>query len=278
MTDYDRIRVLWPDHLGLARGKYLPTHLAHKGTAHCATTFALGYDRSMIPAPGGFLLEGLRDVVSSFHNDAVKPGWEDDRTGVVVGHLSLEGEPYTYSARYALQQAVAAWEEMGYTPKVGIELEAYVIEPDGEGGWRQWSTPRSFVYATGRAADPTGLIDNITRTAWASGFRLESINAEFDESQMELTLEYDDAVVAADDAFLFRILARELALSEGLDLTFLGKPFPNVSGSGTHINISLEDADGNNVFFDGADPEGLSQLARHCIAGLIDHHQGMAAL
>ena len=57
MTDYDRIRVLWPDHLGLARGKYLPTHLAHRGTAHCATTFALGYDRSMIPAPGGFLLE-----------------------------------------------------------------------------------------------------------------------------------------------------------------------------------------------------------------------------
>ena len=34
----------------------------------------------------------------------------------------------------------------------------------------------------------------------------------------------DDALAATDDAFLFRVLAREVALSHGLDLTFLGKP------------------------------------------------------
>ena len=70
MSDYDRIRVLWPDHLGLARGKYLPVHLADRGTGHCVTTFALGYDRSLIPAPGAYLLEGLPDVVASFDPDA----------------------------------------------------------------------------------------------------------------------------------------------------------------------------------------------------------------
>ena len=107
---------------------------------------------------------------------------------------------------------------------MGIEFEAYVLQPDGEGGWERWDTPRSFVYGTGRSADPTGLIDDITRTAWRCGFPLESINAEYDESQFELTLEYDDALKAADEAFLFRVLAREVALSHGLDLTFLGKP------------------------------------------------------
>jgi len=112
-----------------------------------------------------------------------------------------------------------------------LELEAYVIEPDGSGGFRQWHTPRSFVYGTGRLADPIGLIDDIMRTADASGFNVESINAEFDEGQFELTLVYDDALKAADDAFLFRVMARETALKHGLDLTFLGKPFAGASGT-----------------------------------------------
>ena len=91
MSDYDRIRVLWPDHLGLARGKYLPVRLAEQGTGHCVTTFALGYDRSLVPAPGAYLLEGLPDVVASFDADEVRPSWEDDTTGVVVGHLDFRG-------------------------------------------------------------------------------------------------------------------------------------------------------------------------------------------
>ncbi len=278
MSDYDRIRVLWPDHLGLARGKYLPVHLAEQGTGHCITTFALGYDRSLIPAPGAYLLEGLPDVVASFDPVDVRTSWEDDATGVVVGHLDFRGQPYVVSARHALQQAIAAWADLGYSPKVGIEFEAYVLQPDGEGGWERWDTPRSFVYGTGRSADPTGLIDDITRTAWRCGFPLESINAEYDESQFELTLEYDDALKAADEAFLFRVLAREVALSHGLDLTFLGKPFVGVAGSGVHVNFSLVDADGHNAFNDTSADDGLSALAKGCLAGLVAHHQGLVAL
>jgi glutamine synthetase len=278
MSDYDRIRVLWPDHLGLARGKYLPARVADRGTNHCVSTFALGYDRSMVPAPGAYLLEGLRDVLSTFDRSEVRPGWEDDRTGVAVGHLTMEGEPYPYAARHALQQAIAAWAEMGLHPKVGIELEAYVLQPDGSGGWRRWDTPRSMVYGTGRSADPIGLIDEITRTAEASGFKVESINAEFDEAQFELTLEYDDALRAADDAFLFRVLARETALKHGLDMTFMGKPFAGVSGSGVHVNFSFVDDSGANVMFDDASPDGLSALAHGCLAGLCAHHQAMTAL
>ncbi len=278
MTNYDRIRVLWPDHLGLPRGKYLPIHVAHHGTHHCASTFALGYDRSMIPAPGAFLLEGLKDVLSTYDPGQVHPGWEDDRTGVAVGHLDMEGEPYRWSARYALQQAIAAWRELGYTAQVGLELEAYVIEPDGVGGWKRWTTPRSFVYATGRFADPTGVIDDIMRSAAASEFRIESINAEFDMGQFELTLEYDEALRAADDAFLFQVLAREKALEHGLDLTFMGKPFTGVSGNGVHVNFSMIDAQGRNAFADPSTGDGLSALAKGCLAGVCAHHQAMAAL
>ena len=154
MTDYDRYRVLWPDHLGLARGKYLPARLVERGTGHCVTTFGLGYDRSLIPAPGAYLLEGLRDVWATMDPATVRPGWEDDRTGVAVAHLDFEGAPYAFAPRHALQKAIADWADLGYTVKVGIELEAYVMEPDGAGGWKRWETPRSFVYGTGPGSDP----------------------------------------------------------------------------------------------------------------------------
>jgi hypothetical protein len=49
MTDHRRIRVLWPDHLALAGGKYLPAHLAERSTRHAMAVFALGYNRDMTP-------------------------------------------------------------------------------------------------------------------------------------------------------------------------------------------------------------------------------------
>ena len=285
MTDWDRIRVLWPDHLGLARGKYLPARCAHKGTNHCVSVFALGYDRSMVPAPGAYLLEGLPDMHVSFDYADLRKGWEDDATGVVVGDAHMHGEPHPVSPRHALRRAIADWEALGYSPRVGLELEAYVFE-GGLKDPRPYETPSAMVYGTGVGADPAGVITGLVRKAEASGIAMESVNAEYDEGQFELTLEYDDALRAADDAFLFRVLARETAQTAvdhagrplGLDLTFLGKPFPGISGNGVHVNISMADAEGRNLFVDAGAADGLSALARGCLAGLIEHHKGMTAL
>ncbi|MEM9204529.1 MAG: glutamine synthetase, partial [Actinomycetota bacterium] len=278
MTDFDRYRVLWPDYLGIARGKYLPARKAHDGTGHCVTAFGLAYDRSMIPAPGSYLLEGLKDVWATLDPASIHPSWEDDRTGVAVAHLDFEGEAFPYAPRFALQKAIADWADLGYSVKVGLELEAYVLQPDDDGGWGPYTTPRAFVYGTGPGSDPAGVIDDIMWTAEDCGFKTESINAEFDEGQFELTLEYDDALKAVDDVFLFRVLAREVALKHGLDLTFLGKPFPGVAGSGVHVNFSLVDEHGTNAFIDESTDDGLSALAKQCLGGLIEHHQGMTAL
>ena len=280
LTGRDRVRVMFPDHLGLARGKYLPAQLAPKGTGHCATLYGLGYDRSMIPAPGSYLLEGLIDVDATMDPATLRPGWEDDITAVAVADLDMHGEPYPYSARHVLKQAIAEWADLGYSVQVGVELEAYLLEPDAgaPGGWKRFENPRAMVYGTGIGNDPTGIIDDIMVMANRCGFRTESINAEFDESQYELTLEYGDALQVADDIFLFRVMARELALAKGYDMTFLGKPFAELSGTGVHVNVSFLDADGNNALIDEDDPDGLSALARQAIAGLCAHHQALTAV
>ncbi len=278
LSDFSRIRLLWPDHFGLARGKYLPGSLADRGTGFCVTTFGLAYDREIIDAPHAGLTTGLSDVFGMPEVSTLRPSWEDDRTGVAMTGLTMEGEPYPASSRSALERAVADWADLGYQAKVGLEFEGYLLAPTGDGGWERYSNPRSMVYGTGRLGDSSGFMDEVMAAADRCGFVIESANVEFDESQFEFTLRYDDALRAVDDAFVFRVLVRETALALGLDFTFMGKPFPAVSGSGTHINFSLTDASGAPAMADEADPHGVSELGRRCLGGLTKHHRGLTAL
>ena len=72
-----------------------------------------------------------------------------------------------------------------------------------------------------------------------------------------------------------RVMARELALKKGLLLSFLPKPVPDRGGSGLHVNFSFTDNQGQNAIAPAGE---LSDLAKHCMAGLIHHHEGLAAL
>jgi glutamine synthetase len=277
MAAYRRIRALFPDHHGLARGKYLPPEHAERGARFCVSLFALAFDRTMTPTPGAMLHEGLPDCELTFAMDAVRPSWEAE-TGVVVGDLSFRGQPLAISPRQALRRAVQDWERLGQNAKVGLELEAFVLRPDGRGGWTEWDTPSAYVYGTGPAVDPAGLIDEIMEVAHRCGLPVESIHSEYDTPQFELTLAHADALVAVDNAFLFKLMARELTARRGLLLTFLGKPFADRAGSGLHVNLSFEDAQGHHSLADPRAADGLSELAHQCIAGLIAHHEGLAAL
>jgi glutamine synthetase len=276
-TEFDRVRLLWPDHLGLARGKYLTPEKAESGTAHCITLFTLGFDREMIPHDGGLFWNGLPDCDATFDEESIRVGWQEG-TAIVVPDISREGQPVPLAPRNVLKDIIARWADKGLTPIVGIELEAFLFEPDGDGGWRPIDTPGAYVYGTGAAVDPSGTIDEIMKTAASAGIRLESVNSEYDNGQFELTLRYDDALAAADDAFLFKVLAREVAASRGILLTFMGKPINGRGGSGFHVNLSFNDEDGHNVLGDDEAQDGLSETARSVIAGMLQHHVGMTAL
>ncbi|MCE2524926.1 MAG: glutamine synthetase [Acidimicrobiia bacterium] len=276
-AEYQQIRVLWPDHLNLPRGKYLPAAVAAGGARHCITSFALNYDRYMGPVPGAGFLEGMPDLTCSLSLDDVRPGWEEG-VGVVVGDLTFEGAPIPFAPREVLRRAVAAWEDRGFTPKVGYEFEAYLMGPDGDGGWKPYGAPGSFVYGTGHFNDPSGVCRDIVTQAAACGFSLESVNAEYDESQFEFTLVYDDAIAAADEAFLFKTMAREVAAERDLLLTFLPKPIADRGGNGLHVNLSFVDDSGDLALVDHAAPDGLSTLAKQCIAGQLAYLRPMTAL
>ena len=75
----------------------------------------------------------------------------------------------------------------------------------------------------------------------------------------------------------FKLAVKTLAQKNGLHATFMPKPVANAAGSGMHVNMSLF-RDGENAFYDPADPRQLSPLAYQFIAGLLDHVPGFCAL
>ena len=277
----ERLRALFCDHLSIMRGKYLPnSKIGDDETRFCRSTFGVHYDKDLLPAPGAMMMEGLPDMELRWKGAEIRDGWER-ATKVVIGDLyDHEGAPLPLCPRGALKRAVADWQAKGLSPKVGIELEAFVLQANDQGRLVPYDAPGGVVYGTGPFTDPLRFTDEIWERADQLGFRLDMITAEYDSPQFEFTLTFDDAVKAVDDIVLFRLMAREIALEHGLILTFMPKPIAEAGGSGMHINFSFSDDEGKNALSNGpiGGPERMNDLARGCVAGLVRHHKGLAGL
>lgn len=278
----DRLRALFIDHLSIPRGKYLPaSKIGDDSSRFARATFGVHYDRDLLlDAPHAMVREGAPDMELRWRAEDIRDGWERD-TKVVLGDLyGTDGAPLPLCPRAALKRAIADWQRHGLSPKLGIELEAYALQGNEDGKLQPYDAPGGVVYGTGPFADPMHLNDIIWRKAEALGFRLDMITAEYDSPQFEYTLTFDDALKAVDDIVLFRLMAREVALNHGIVLTFLPKPVPELGGSGMHVNVSFADEQGRNALASGArgGPDHMNAIARGCVAGLVHHHRGLAAL
>ncbi|MCP4789893.1 MAG: glutamine synthetase [Gammaproteobacteria bacterium] len=279
MTNFRRIRTIYADHLGLARGKYQPAATAAHGQARfCQTAYGLTFDRDLLPVEGSGLLTGLPDMVGHYKAEDIRLGWEADTGVAIVDLTDSKGNPIAVNGRNALKRALAAYADMGLSVNIGIELEAFVFEKDAQGNWTPYDTPGAYVYGAGSSVDPLGLIDQVWEQAEAMGIELESFNSEFDCSQFELTLRYGEAMAAIDDLLLFKTMAKEIYTANGFLLSFMPKPIADRGGSGLHVNFSFSDAAGNNVINDTNTQDGLSTLCKQAIAGLVKHHEGLAGI
>lgn len=284
-----RLRLLFADILGLERGKYLFGENADAGhAAFCIGVYPLTTDKEILPIPRLQFDVGLPDVEAELDRETLRPGWEEG-TDLGIADVRHHGVPIEVDPRQALRTAVEPWLALGLAPQVAFELEFFLLEPapeagqgsgagPGAAGWRPAALPSHRVYGTGMAVDPSGTVDDVVRTALAGHFPVESWCSEFDSAAFEVNLRYRDALAAADEAFLFRLLVREVAQRHGHAATFLGRPFGDRGGSGLHLNVSFRREDGSNAIHDPAAPDGLSDLGRHCTAGLLARHRSLAAL
>ncbi|MEU3460640.1 glutamine synthetase family protein [Streptomyces sp. NPDC006733] len=281
----DTVRVAYPDLLGNDRARdilldQLPGACGH-GLTFCRAVYHTTPRGGVVPIPGG-LDAGLPDVL--VHPDLatlVALPWEPgvasclaDVTDPATGAFAPE------SPRDLLRSVLARCAEGGLRPVVGPELEYFLCEPapGTPTGWRRYGEAAGNVYSAGLRGDPDGHLLRTLRHLRDLGLGVLAGNHEFCSGQFEINLAHSGALDAADRAFRFKTAVKELARLEGRLATFMARPFNDEGGSGFHLHLSgLDDTDGN-TFDQPAAPYGLSDTARHALAGLLAHAPALTAL
>jgi glutamine synthetase len=181
--------------------------------------------------------------------------------------------------RGAVRDAVRRFGELGLDPIIGPELEFFLVERDesAPGGIRRRVDQLSMVYTVGPQADPGGLVRGMTESLAALGLEVFAVNHEFMNSQYEINLRHADALTAADRAFRLKAAVKDIAAMNGLVATFMGKPFNDQGGSGTHLHVSLN-RDGRNAFDAPGRDHGVAAELPAFTAGVLAHASGLMAL
>ncbi len=100
-------------------------------------------------------------------------------------------------------------------------------------------------------------IDGAAEVQRAMAFDNEKDHPEVGPSQFEMNFRYAEAIIAADQMQLYKLICRQVAHKMGLTASFLPKPVTGINGNGMHTNISLARG-GRNLFFDAAGQDRLS--------------------
>ncbi|MFR2712270.1 MAG: type I glutamate--ammonia ligase [Frisingicoccus sp.] len=187
------------------------------------------------------------------------------------------GEPFEGDPRYILKKVIKQAEDMGYSFEVGPECEFFLFHTDDNG------MPTTITHEKGSYFDlgPVDLGENARRDMVLNledmGFEIEASHHEVASAQHEIDFAHNGALQTADDIMTLKMVIKSIAKRHGLHASFMPKPKSGVSGSGMHINMSLQ-KNGHNIFYA---PEGdleLSEDAYHFIAGILAHAKGMTAL
>lgn len=186
---------------------------------------------------------------------------------LMMGHINGQDEkPYQMDARGVLQsyldflykkyqyKVYAANEVEGFLVK-GIDAEQIFNEKIGfelvsMGGYYH-SLPNDVL---------RNFIDRAAEAQRAMGFENEKDHPEVAPSQFELNYSYSDAMIAADQIQIYKLICRQVARNMGMTATFLPKPVMGINGTGMHTNISVFKK-GKNLFHDIKGRGQLSDLA-----------------
>ena len=106
----------------------------------------------------------------------------------------------------------------------------------------------------------------------------ETFLPEDGPGQYEVTCRPALGLAAADRAVTVRELVRETARQQGDRATFAPLSAPGGVGNGLHVHFSMIDRDGKPVSYDPAGPGGMSAIAGHVAAGILDHLPALTAL
>jgi glutamine synthetase len=280
--DVDVVRVSYSDMIGIDRGRdvllpELPGALGH-GLPFSRCIYHTTPMGDCIPIQGG-MEDGLPDIHVRPDLSTLAPlPWEPGAVSCLGDTFLADGTLAPESPRTVVSRVAEHLARLNLRAIIGPELEYFLCEPDGVGGFTRYADSPGNVYVVGRKGDPHGILLRTLRHLREAGLQVTAANHEFCAGQFEINLNHSELVDAADRAFRMKSAVQEIARLDGLLATFMAKPFNDEGGSGFHLHLSLVNESGDNVFGDPDGAHELSDTGRHAIAGVLRHAPALAAL
>ena len=183
-----------------------------------------------------------------------------------------DGSRYNSDPRNILGRSLERLQEHGFSHmNIGPEAEYFYFK--AEGGTELLDGAGYFDI---NPVDTGDDIREVTVFALeAMGIPVEYHHHEVGPSQHEIDIRYQEALRMADNLQTYKYLVKEVARRCGVFATFMPKPLMGENGSGMHVHLSIFKGD-ENSFYDAKDPHHLSGLAKHFIAGVLQHSRDMA--
>ncbi|MDZ4771053.1 MAG: glutamine synthetase family protein [Chloroflexota bacterium] len=190
--------------------------------------------------------------------------------------LEKDGSPYPADIRSQLKAFTEAkFASEGLVFNAANEIEGFLF--NSKRAEQSYSLTGHFEYVgTGGyyhslPGDPLrSFIDHAAEVQRALGFQNEKDHPEVAPSQFEMNYSYAEAMIAADQVALYKLICRQVAEQRGFTASFLPKPVAGVNGSGMHTNLSISKGD-TNLFWDPNGMESISTAAWDFVIRVLTH-------
>jgi glutamine synthetase len=275
------IRVAAADLNGQPRGKRIPTRFAEKITGD-GTRFPFSvlnldiWGEDIEDSPLVFETGDADGILKPTERGYMPMPWLESPSALLPIWMFREnGKPYEGDPRHALARVVDRYKSHGLTPVAAMELEFFLIDDSGKTlqvppSPRSGKRRKAAEIMSIRALDAFDtFFTDLYDACEEMDIPADTAISESGLGQFEINLMHqEDALRAADDAWLFKMLVKGLARRHGFAASFMAKPYPEYSGNGLHTHFSVIDKDGRNIFSNGG-PEGSVRL-RQAIAGCLE--------
>lgn len=263
--------ISFTDLFGVQRSKLVPAQSIDEMAAAGAGFAGFAAWLDMTPADPDVL--AVPDAASLFQLP-----WRPEVAWLPADLYTVDGQPVMQTPRLVLKRVLQQAEALGYRVKTGVECEYFLLSPLGESLSDDRDRQPKPCYDQQSLMRRFDVISEICDGMLALGWEPYQNDHEDANGQFEMNWKYADALVTGDRHAFFKYMVKSIAEKHGFRASFMPKPFPHLTGNGCHTHLSVWDNAGTtNLFHDPEGELGLSALAYHFIAGVLNSAEALCA-